>query len=143
MRDGTAQRIAAYAVLRDAEGGLLLVQGSRWNTWWLPGGGVEHGEHPEDAARREVMEETGLAVRLAGLREVRSDVSDVDGVAMHSVRLVYDAAVDAGELRDELDGTTFAAAWFEPAAALELPLAPATAEVVRAVCAEARQQRGR
>jgi ADP-ribose pyrophosphatase YjhB (NUDIX family) len=34
--------------------------------WGLPGGFVEAGEAPERAACREVLEETGLVVRLAG-----------------------------------------------------------------------------
>lgn len=31
-------------------------------TWSFPGGHIEFGEDPEDAARREVIEETGLTV---------------------------------------------------------------------------------
>ena len=32
--------------------------------WLTPGGGVEDGEHPREAARRETVEETGLEVDL-------------------------------------------------------------------------------
>ncbi|MEV7390413.1 MULTISPECIES: NUDIX hydrolase [unclassified Streptomyces] len=31
-------------------------------TWWLPGGMLDHGEDPWTAARREMLEETGIAL---------------------------------------------------------------------------------
>jgi 8-oxo-dGTP pyrophosphatase MutT (NUDIX family) len=42
--------------------------------WLPPGGHIEQGELPDDAAVREVLEETGLEVELVGER--REDVSD-------------------------------------------------------------------
>ena len=54
------------AVVHDAAGRLLLVRRGRdphRGRWSLPGGRVEAGESPEQAVEREVLEETGLAVR--------------------------------------------------------------------------------
>jgi ADP-ribose pyrophosphatase YjhB (NUDIX family) len=55
------QRIAAYAVLvrgADEDREVLLTRMSDrtriQGVWTLPGGGIDHGEDPRDAVRREV-----------------------------------------------------------------------------------------
>lgn len=45
-------------------GALLLLQRRKDNNLWCyHGGGIECGEHPEEAAARELLEETGLTAR--------------------------------------------------------------------------------
>jgi ADP-ribose pyrophosphatase YjhB (NUDIX family) len=54
---------AATALVADTAGRILLVLRNREpgrNQWALPGGFVETGESPAEAARRELEEETGL-----------------------------------------------------------------------------------
>jgi 8-oxo-dGTP diphosphatase len=58
---------AGGAVLRPREGGgveLCVVHRPRYDDWSLPKGKVERGESFEQAAVREVFEETGLRCRL-------------------------------------------------------------------------------
>lgn len=47
---------------------ILLVHHKKLNKWVQPGGHIEDHESPEDAALREVLEETSLQVRLLGER---------------------------------------------------------------------------
>lgn len=54
----------AYLVQRRPEGTVYA------GYWEFPGGKCEPGETPEETTARECLEETGLAVRVAGLRRV-------------------------------------------------------------------------
>ena len=49
------------AAIYDEEGRLLL-QEKEGEAWSLPAGAIEPGETPEEAVRREVLEETGLTI---------------------------------------------------------------------------------
>jgi 8-oxo-dGTP diphosphatase len=63
------ERRIVGVMLVDADGRLLLQHRDAHapvspNQWTMPGGGIEPGEDPEEAGRRELLEETGL--RVAG-----------------------------------------------------------------------------
>jgi ADP-ribose pyrophosphatase YjhB (NUDIX family) len=110
------QRLAAYGVAVQDGCVLLARAGVRSDfpgTWSLPGGGVDHGEHPEDAATREFLEETGLVISVDGPCTVFSDVREIPtkGIRLHHVRLCYPVTVTAGTLRSELEGATDLAQW--------------------------------
>lgn len=115
------QRLGAYAVCASDEKLLLTrisTNGYPAGMWTLPGGGVDHGESPNDAVRRELYEETGLTGRSVILRDVH-DVHTVDVGRgdmyedYHGVHLLYVVDVDADaplEIKD-VGGTTDRAEW--------------------------------
>ena len=62
------------AVFVQWEGKILLHFHRKLGMWLPPGGHIEQGELPDNAAVREVLEETGSEVELVGER--REDVED-------------------------------------------------------------------
>ena len=61
---------AAGGVVLDEDGRVVLVHRPRYDDWTLPKGKLDPGESFEEAALREVEEETGLRCRL--VRELPS-----------------------------------------------------------------------
>ncbi len=52
---------------------ILLVKHHLFDKWVQPGGHIEDDETPEEAAAREVFEETGIRIKLIGERFPRED----------------------------------------------------------------------
>lgn len=113
-------RVAAYAIIVDDDERILLshwIEGRR-AAWTLPGGGLEDGEEPERAVRREVREETGFRVVVDELLGIHSRVIPASKriaettSPLHTLRIVYRAHVVGGRLRYEVEGSTDRAEWF-------------------------------
>lgn len=114
----------AGAVIRDEGGRILVVRRKHPpapGSWSLPGGRIEPGETPSEAAAREVLEETGLVVRtgalLARLTIGRFDIHD------------FAADVLGGDLRagDDAD----AARWVTLAELAALPTSTGLVDELR------------
>ncbi|MEQ6900634.1 NUDIX domain-containing protein [Nocardioides sp. YIM 152588] len=114
------QRAAAYGcVIRGDQ--ILLTRTSALapdpGTWHLPGGGIDHGENPEQTVVRELWEECGLTGRTEGLLTVvdhhfAGTAPDGREEDFHAIGIIYRASVDPGEPRVvEVGGTTDAAGW--------------------------------
>jgi len=121
-------RIGAYAIITDNDARILLCRIApgypESGRWTLPGGGVDHGEHPDDAVVREVAEETGLAARIGPVAVIASGRIERPVSRpgpLHWVAIVYHVAVQPGELRQEVGGSTEECAWFASDELADLP----------------------
>lgn len=100
---------AAGAVIPDQQGRILLQEKTFEPGWFIPGGAVEPGEHPEEAVVREVAEETGLVVRpervvlVIGGAEYRYEYPNGDQVEITG--LLYQCSV-VGETGEPIDEET-------------------------------------
>ena len=64
---------ASAFVINPNDKKILLVKHSDYDKWLQPGGHIEENETPEEAAIREVYEETGVKITLLGEHFPRED----------------------------------------------------------------------
>jgi 8-oxo-dGTP pyrophosphatase MutT (NUDIX family) len=124
MRD-PSDRPAARVVCLDRDGRVLLLHWydhvARTDLWEPPGGGIDPGETPLEAARRELEEETGLPGSAVLDRHVRVDrdftwlgVRYVKSEPFYLARFATARPpVDPGELTPEERAAYLGHAWAE------------------------------
>ena len=64
---------ASAFVINPKDKKILLVKHKKFDRWLQPGGHIEDDETPEEAATREVFEETGIKTKLIGEHFPRED----------------------------------------------------------------------
>ena len=97
------------------EGRLLLTRRARdpyAGMWDVPGGFVEPLEHPADAVRRELLEETGLETQVGELLGIYCDVYGAGGVTTLNL---FDLAHVVGGLERPADDVS-EIGWFAASA---------------------------
>ena len=96
---------SAAVAVHDPEKGLLVCKHADKDIWVTPGGLIEPGEHPADAAVRETWEETGLIVEITGILGVYGGpeliVDYPNGDQAAYVGTIFRARVFGGTMRPD------------------------------------------
>ncbi len=103
---------SVVAIIRDAEGRLLIEVRSDNGLWCLPGGAIDPGESPAVAVVREVYEETGLHVAPTAIVGVFGPLQTryPNGDAVEFTCVMIQCAVTGGTLQSG-DGESVSFAW--------------------------------
>lgn len=100
----------------------LLIKHRALNKWFPPGGKIEDTELPENAAIRECLEETGIPIKLFGLRApIPGALITPYGVQTYNVvpgkidyiDLIYAAFAETDTLPTVNLAESLGAAWFD------------------------------
>jgi 8-oxo-dGTP diphosphatase len=119
-------------VIRDGRA-LLIKRGSAplKDQWSIPGGTLELGESIQEGVRRELLEETGIEVRVGELIEVFDRIfrDDAGKIQYHFVIVDYLCEAISGEARAASDVTDVA--WVKEEDLWNYKLTEAATRVIR------------
>ena len=116
--------VAAKAVIVRPDGKILLLresssydEGSKEDSWDLPGGRLNPGEKVTDTLAREVQEESGLAISSSQIIEVFDHFAKIRVEDCHIVAIYFLARVQSEEVTLSADHDQYE--WIDPADATQ------------------------
>lgn len=131
--------VGVAAVIRDSSERVLLVQRGPGHfgagLWCLPCGYVDWGEDPRDAAAREALEETGVAVEIGDVVQVAVNRHDLD---RPTVGIWFAARLVDPRLEPRAGDDAVAVGWHDPTEPPALAF-PTDAAVIAGLAAQRRR----
>jgi ADP-ribose pyrophosphatase YjhB (NUDIX family) len=135
MAEGRIRAVALAIFIRPRDGAVLAVRFPESDLvhYRPPGGGIEFGEHAQEAACREAVEELGHAVYAERLLGIVENLFENNGMRGHEIifnwllRFEDERLYEYDELPVvEMNGNTYVAHWVHPAdlVAQGIPLFP-------------------
>ena len=105
------------AMVRNEKGEILFLkrtekcrnEAGKWN---FPGGGLEFGETQDEAVKREVLEETGLEVKIVRILKIIDHIIEEEG--QHWFNPIYETKVVGGNLENMEPHKCSEIKWFSP-----------------------------
>ncbi|NBW95588.1 MAG: NUDIX domain-containing protein [Planctomycetia bacterium] len=126
------------AMISNPDGKILLVLTHKWShTYGIPGGKIEKGESAVAALRREIREETGLAISDVEFVLVQDCIDSQEFYVPDSHFLLFNYTARARSTRVKLNDEALSALWIDPREALALHLNEPTRTLIEAVLARA------
>ncbi len=119
---------------------VALVGNSQRGTWYLPKGGLDKGETIEQAAVREVLEETGLDVNMVRPVKAIHYWFNARGTRIHKTVHYFLMEATGGDF-SRRDAENDRAAWFDLDDALSAMSYENEADVVREATLDYRERR--
>ena len=96
-------KVGVSAAVFDDDDRLLLVRRVQDDTWCLPGGWADVGLTPEQSCAKEVVEETGIEVRVGALIRIRTRLPGEFGSPHTSFHLLYACERTGGSLAPSIE----------------------------------------
>lgn len=90
------------------------------NYWIIPGGKVEFGETIEQAAKREIHEETGIKTKSLKFLSYKEAIAPKYNY--HTVIFFFETMTKNQKIKGDIEGKVIEARWFTKENALKLPL---------------------
>jgi 8-oxo-dGTP diphosphatase len=118
-------------VLVEKDDRYLLIKEAalKWRgKWYIPGGQVHDGELPEEAAKRETLEEAGCEVELSGIFYIKFK----QGFFSSKLSVFYCATIVGEKIKASPDKHSLGAQWFTFDEMCKMPLRSNLVEVVKA-----------